>query len=112
MKVVSLPKLKALSVFLALVLTFSSSRLSHSGAAKRKKSATRTVKKSAKSRSKSGRTVARRGGSKSKLKAGRSRRGRRLNARGRSRRSRWQTVASSLHSSGVHKFRPNPGLSP
>ena len=103
MKVVSLPKLKALSVFLALALTFSVISVEPAnGAAKRK--ATRSVKKSSKSKSKSGRSV-RRGSRSSKLRASRSRRGGRLTARGRSRRSRWRRqVASSGRSSGVHKF--------
>ena len=103
MKVVSLPKLKALSIFLALALTFSVISVEPAnGAAKRK--TTRAVKKSSRSKSKSGRAVAR-GSRSSKLRASKSRRGRRLTARGRSRRSRWRRqVASSGHSSGVHKF--------
>ena len=109
MKVVSLPKLKALSTFLALVLTFSLISVEPAnGNPKRKKAATRTLKKGAKAKSKSrsGRTVARRGGSRSaNLKASRSKRGRRLNARGRGRRGRWRRqVAASVHGVGVHNF--------
>lgn len=108
MKVVSLPRLKALSVFLALVLTFSLLSVEPAdGAAKRKKPATRSVKKSskAKTRSRSGRQVARRGGSRSKkATASRGRRGRRLNARGRGRRGRWRSQVASAHSAGVHNY--------
>jgi D-alanyl-D-alanine carboxypeptidase/D-alanyl-D-alanine-endopeptidase (penicillin-binding protein 4) len=109
MKVVSLPKLKALSTFLALILTFSLATVEPaSGNPKTKKSTSRTLKKGAKgkSKSRSGRTVARRGGSRpAKLKASRSRRGGRLNARGRGRRGRWRRqVASSVHGVGVHNF--------
>ena len=107
MKVVSLPRLKALSAFLTLALVFSLISVEPAeGAAKRKRSSSRSVKKIAKSKSRSGRTVARRGGSRSKkVTAGRSRRGGRLYARGRGRRSRWRRqVASSSHSAGVSKF--------
>jgi len=108
MKVVSLPRLKALSIFLALVLTFSLISVEPAnGNPKRKKAATRTLKKGAKAKSKSrsGRAVARRGSRSAKLKASKSRRGRRLNARGRSRRGRWRRqVAASVHGVGVHNF--------
>ena len=107
MKVVSFPRLKALSAFLTLALIFSLISVEPAeGAAKRKRSSARSVKTSAKSKSRSGRSVARRAGSRSKrATAGRSRSGRRLYARGRGRRSRWRRqVASSSHSTGVHKF--------
>ncbi|HZM89878.1 MAG TPA: D-alanyl-D-alanine carboxypeptidase [Blastocatellia bacterium] len=105
MKVESLPKLKALSLFLALALTLSVIAVEPANGAPKRKTSARTVKKSAKSRSKSGRTVARRGSRSSKLKAGRSRRGSKLYARGRGRRSRWRRqVATSSHSAGVHNF--------
>ncbi len=109
MKVVSLPKLKALSTFLALVLTFSLICVEPAnGNPKRKKATSRTQKKGAKAKSKlrSGRAVARRSGSRSaKLRASRSRRGGRLYARGRGRRGRWRRqVAASVHGVGVHNF--------
>lgn len=110
MKVVSLPKLKALSTFLALVLTFSLVSVEPAnGNPKAKKAAGRTVKKGAKgkSKSRSGRTVARRGGSRSaRLSTRNSKRGGRLNARGRGRRGRWrrQVASSSVHGVGVHNF--------
>ena len=107
MKVVSLPRLKALSIFLALVLTFSLLSVEPAdGAAKRKKPATRSVKKGAKAKSKSRSRgpVARRGSRSKKVTASRGRRGRRLTARGRSRRGRWRRQVASAHSSGVHKF--------
>lgn len=104
MKVVSLPRLKTLSVFLALVLTLSLAYVeSANGTAKRKAPATRTVKKRAKAKSKSKRTVARRGNSRSKVRASKSRRGKRLNARRRGRRGRRQ-VAATAHGTGVHNF--------
>jgi D-alanyl-D-alanine carboxypeptidase len=109
MKVVSLPRLKALSALLALILTFSLVTVEPTLAnPKTKKATSRTVKKGAKgkSKSRSRRTVARRGGSRSaKLKASRSKRGRRLYARGRGRRGRWRRqVAASVHGVGVHNF--------
>ena len=108
MKVVSLPKLKALSIFLALILTFSLATVEPaSGNPKTKKASSRTVKKGSKAKSKSrGRTVARRGGSRSaRLKASRTRRGKRVYARGRGRRSRWRRqVATGSHGVGVHNF--------
>lgn len=105
MKVVSLPKLKALSIFLALALTFSLISVEPANGAVKRKKTTRSVKKSSKSKSRSGKSVARGRTRSSKLRASRSRRGKRLTARGRSRRSRWRRqVASSGHSAGVHKF--------
>jgi D-alanyl-D-alanine carboxypeptidase/D-alanyl-D-alanine-endopeptidase (penicillin-binding protein 4) len=111
MTVVSLPRLKALSTFLALALAFSLATVEPtSGNPKGKKAAARSVRKGAKgkAKSRSGRTVARRGGSRSaKLNARNSKRGGRLYARGRSRRgrSRWRRqVATSVHGVGVHNF--------
>ncbi len=110
MKVVSLPRLKALSTFLALILAFSLATVEPGrGNPKTKKASSKKVakgKSKAKSKAKSGRTVARRGGSRSaKAKASKSKRGKRVNARGRSRRGRWRTqVAASVHGVGVHNF--------
>ncbi|HSE35824.1 MAG TPA: D-alanyl-D-alanine carboxypeptidase, partial [Blastocatellia bacterium] len=106
MKVVSLPRLKTLSVFLALVLTLSIASVeSASGTAKRKPAATRTAKKGAKAKSRSSRTVARRSSSRSKVRSSRSRRGRGLTARRRGRRGRSRrVVAASAHGTGVHNF--------
>src|SRR5712691_582140 len=110
MIVVSLPRLKALSTFLALTLTFSLATVEPiNGTPKGKKAAARSVRKGskAKSTSRSGRTVASRRGSRSgKLNARNSNRGGRLYARGRRGRSRWhrQVVTASVHGMGVHNF--------
>jgi D-alanyl-D-alanine carboxypeptidase len=123
MKVVSLPRLKALSIVLTLILTFSVAVVAPAGGnpntkkASSKKSSSRTAKKGAKGKSKaksakgksakakSGRTVARRGGSRSaKVSASRNRRGKKVTARGRGRRSRWRTQPASAHGVGVHNF--------
>jgi D-alanyl-D-alanine carboxypeptidase/D-alanyl-D-alanine-endopeptidase (penicillin-binding protein 4) len=109
MKFVSLPRLKALSTFLAITLTFSLISVEPAnGNPKRKSGSARSVKKGAKSKSssRSGRTASRRGGSRStKVTAGKSGRGRRLNARGRSRRGKWRRqVTASVHGVGVHNF--------
>jgi D-alanyl-D-alanine carboxypeptidase/D-alanyl-D-alanine-endopeptidase (penicillin-binding protein 4) len=108
MMVVSLPRLKALSTFLALVLIFSVVTVEPINAApKSKKTSSRSGAKraKAKSKSRSGKAVARRGGRRSaKLKGRGSRRGGRLNARGRGR-ARWRSrVATSSHGAGVHNF--------
>ena len=112
MIVVSLPRLKALSTFLALTLTFALATVEPiNGNPKGKKAAARSVRKSSKSKSasRSGRTVASRRGSRSaKLSARNSRRDGRLYARssGRRGRSRWrrQVVTASVHGMGVHNF--------
>ena len=112
MIVVSLPRLKALSTFLALTLTFALATVEPTnGNPKGKKAAARSVRKGskAKSTSRSGRTVASRRGSRSaKLSARNSKRGGRLYARGSGRRgrSRWrrQVVTASVHGMGVHNF--------
>jgi D-alanyl-D-alanine carboxypeptidase len=108
MKVVSLPRLKALSTFLAITLIFSLMSVEPAnGSPKRKSGSARSVKKSSKSKSssRSGRTASRRGNSRSKVTAGKYGRGRRLNARGRARRGRWRRqVATSVHGVGVHNF--------
>ena len=108
MTLVSFPRLKALSVFLTFVLTFSLAAVEPTNATpKSKRPSVRS--KGAKSKSRSSRTVARRGGSRStKLGRGRgSNRGDRLYARGRGRRgrSRWRRqVATSAHTAGVHNY--------
>src|SRR5512143_2131083 len=120
MMVVSLARLKALSTFLALVLTFSVITVEPVNAApKSKKASSRSGSKraKAKSNSRSGRAVARRGGPRSaKLKARGSRRGGRINARGRGRgrgRGRWRSqVATSSHGTGVHDFRTQSWTQP
>src|SRR6266404_4262547 len=112
MIVVSLPRLKALSTFLALTLAFSLATVEPiNGNPKGKKAAARSVRKGskAKSTSRSGRTVASRRESRSaKLSARNSKRGGRLYARGSGRRgrSRWrrQVVTASVHGMGVHNF--------
>ena len=108
MKVVSLPRLKALSTFLAISLIFSLMSVEPAnGSPKRKSGSARSVKKSSKSKSssRSGRTASRRGNSRSKVTAGKYGRGRRLNARGRARRGKWRRqVATSVHGVGVHNF--------
>jgi D-alanyl-D-alanine carboxypeptidase/D-alanyl-D-alanine-endopeptidase (penicillin-binding protein 4) len=108
MKVVSLPRLKALSTFLAITLIFSLMSVEPAnGSPKRKSGSARSVKKSSKSKSssRSGRTASRRGNSRSKVTAGKYGRGRRLNARGRARRGKWRRqVATSVHGVGVHNF--------
>jgi D-alanyl-D-alanine carboxypeptidase len=122
MTVVSLPRLKVLSTFLALILTLSLVSVEPiNGSPKSKKSSARSARKSVKgkSRSPSARAKARRGGSRSARVSSRSsKRGGRLYARGRGRRgrSRWRAqAATSSHSRGVHNFlsqswtQPTPG---
>src|SRR6266851_1910645 len=111
MTVVSLPKLKVLSTFLALILTFSLVSVEPiNGSPKARKASTRSARKSAKgkSRSLSARARSRRGGSRSERLSSRySRRGGRLYARGRGRRgrSRWRAqVSTSSHGGGVHNY--------
>lgn len=111
MTVVSLPRLKVLSTFLALILTFSLVSVEPiNGSPKARKVSARSARKSAKgkSRSLSARAKSRRGGSRSARSSSRSsKRGGRLYARGRGRRgrSRWRVqVATSSHSRGVYNF--------
>ena len=108
MIVVSLPRLKALSTLVALMLTFSLVSVEPINASpKTKKAAVRSSKGTkAKSKARSGRTAAR-GSRSSKLRASSSKRGRQLYARsqGRRGRSRWRRqVATSSHGVGVHNF--------
>ena len=113
MTAVSLPRLKVLSTFLALILTFSLVSVEPiNGTPKAKKVSARSARKSArgKSRSLSARAKSRRGGSRSaRLSSRSSKRGGRLYARGRGRgrrgRSRWRVqVATSSHGRGVHNY--------
>lgn len=107
MTIVSLPRVKVLSIFIALLLTFSVVLVEPTqGSPKAKKSSARSAK--GKSRSVSARTSSRRGGSRSaRLSSRSSKKGGRLYARGRGRkgRSRWRAqAATSSHTRGVHNF--------
>jgi D-alanyl-D-alanine carboxypeptidase len=117
MTAVRLPKFKAISLLIALTLTFSLASASPAGrGSKSRKPSARSSKKSVKSKANArGSKVNARGRSSrsNKLNARASRRGakgRNLSARGRGRnhRSRWRSqVASSApshHSTGVHNF--------
>ena len=110
MRVLSLPRFKALSVSVALFLTLSLvSVVPANGSPKAKKASARSARKSVKAKSKSvsARTKSRRGGSRAARVSRSSKRGGRFNARGRGRRgrSRWRAqVATSSHSRGVHNF--------
>ncbi|MFY9557265.1 MAG: D-alanyl-D-alanine carboxypeptidase [Blastocatellia bacterium] len=111
MMVLSLPRLKTLSIFIAFALTFSLVCVEPTNASpKAKKAVARSAKQSAKRKtsSRSTRASARRGGSRrAKLSSRKPRKGGRYLARGRGRRGklRWRRqVASSAHTAGVHKY--------
>ena len=112
----SLLKLRTLSLFIALVLTFSLASIDAGASPKAKKSPPRAKGraakgKAAKGKSKNGsRASARRGNSRSRSIGSRgSRRGGRLYARGRGRRSRWrrQVASAGSHGVGVHNYLSN-----
>ena len=112
----SLLKLRTLSLFVALVLTFSLASIDAGASPKAKKSASRAKGKAAKGKAakakskKSSRASARRGNSRSRSIGSRgSRRGGRLYARGRGRRSRWrrQVASAGTHGVGVHNYLSN-----
>lgn len=111
MTIVSHPRLKLLSTFLALILTFSLVFVEPiNGSPKAKKASARSARKSAKGKSQSlsAQAKSRRGGSReARLSSRSSKRGGRIYARGRGRRgrSRWRAqVATSSHTRGVHNF--------
>src|SRR6185503_4059071 len=108
-------KLRTLSLFIALILTFSLASIDAGASPKARKSASRSKGKAAKGKSKSksnSRASARRGNSRSRSIGSRgSRRGGRLYARGRGRgrRSRWrrQVASAGSHGVGVHNYLSN-----
>lgn len=109
----SLLKLRTLSLFVALVLTFSLASIEAGASPKAKKSASRAKGKAAKGKAAKGksknnsRASARRGNSRSRSMSSRgSKRGGRLYARGRGRRSRWrrQVASAGTHGVGVHNY--------
>src|SRR6185295_4642414 len=112
----SLLKLRTLSLFIALVLTFSLASIGADASPKAKKSSSRAKVKAAKGKAAKGksknssRASARRGNSRSRSIGSRgSRRGGRLYARGRGRRSRWrrQVASAGTHGVGVHNYLSN-----
>ena len=112
----SLLKLRTLSLFIALVLTFSLASIGTDASPKAKKSSSRAKVKAAKGKAAKGksknstRASARRGNSRSRSIGSRgSRRGGRLYARGRGRRSRWrrQVASAGTHGVGVHNYLSN-----
>jgi D-alanyl-D-alanine carboxypeptidase/D-alanyl-D-alanine-endopeptidase (penicillin-binding protein 4) len=118
----SLLKLRTLSLFVALILTFSLASIDAGASPKAKKSSSRAKGKVAKGKvakgkvakgksKKTSRTSARRGSSRSRsLSARGSKKRGRLYARGRGRgrRSRWRKqVATSTHGVGVHNYLTN-----
>ncbi|HXF39721.1 MAG TPA: hypothetical protein VN687_08410, partial [Blastocatellia bacterium] len=109
-------KLRTLSLFIALVLTFSLASIDAGASPKAKKSSSRAKGKAAKGKAAKGksknssRASARRGNSRSRSIGSRgSRRGGRLYARGRGRRSRWrrQVASAGTHGVGVHNYLSN-----
>src|SRR6185295_1618756 len=113
----SLLKLRTLSLFIALVLTFSLASIDAGASPKAKKSPPRAKGRAAKGKAAKGksknssRASARRGNSRSRSIGSRgSRRGGRLYARGRGRRSRWRRQVASAGSHGgvgVHNYLSN-----
>ena len=112
----SLLKLRTLSLFIALVLTFSLASIDAGASPKAKKSPPRAKGRAAKGKAAKGksknssRASARRGNSRSRSIGSRgSRRGGRLYARGRGRRSRWrrQVASAGTHGVGVHNYLSN-----
>src|SRR6185295_10390561 len=112
----SLLKLRTLSLFIALVLTLSLASMDAGASPKAKKSSSRAKGKAAKGKAAKGksknssRASARRGNSRSRSIGSRgSRRGGRLYARGRGRRSRWrrQVASAGTHGVGVHNYLSN-----
>jgi D-alanyl-D-alanine carboxypeptidase len=109
MTVVSLARVKALSAFLAIVLTFSVATIDSANAAPKTKGKKSTVSARSKSKSRSGKTAARSSRSRSSKVSARNSKGKgKYYARGRSRRggrSRWRSqVATSSHTVGVHNY--------
>src|SRR6185503_12513358 len=112
----SLLKLRTLSLFIALVLTFSLASIDAGASPKAKKSSSRAKGEAAKGKAAKGksknnsRASARRGNSRSRSIGSRgSRRGGRFYARSRGRRSRWrrQVASAGTHGVGVHNYLSN-----
>jgi D-Ala-D-Ala carboxypeptidase 3 (S13) family len=109
MTVVSLARVKALSAFLAFVLTLSVATIDSANAAPKSKAKKSSASARSKSNSRSGKTAARSSRSRSSKVSARNSRGKgKYYARGRGRRggrSRWRSqVATSSHTVGVHNY--------
>src|SRR5215471_4307500 len=112
MTAVSLARVKALSAFLAIVLTFSVATIDSANAAPKAKGKKSSASARSKSQSRSGKTAARSGKSRSKATARNSKgtkgKGKYYASRGRGRRggrSKWRSqVATSSHTVGVHNY--------
>ena len=109
MMAVSLARVKALSAFLAIVLTFSVATIDSANAAPKSKGKKSSASARSKSKSRSGKTTARSSKSRSSKVSARNSKGKgKYYARGRGRRggrSRWRSqVATSSHTVGVHNY--------
>jgi len=112
MTAVSPARVKALSAFLAIVLTFSVATIDSANAAPKAKGKKSSASARSKSQSRSGKTAARSGKSRSKATARNSKgtkgKGKYYASRGRGRRggrSKWRSqVATSSHTVGVHNY--------
>ena len=107
MTVVSLARVKALSAFLAIALTFSVATIDSANAASKSKGKKGSASARSKSKSRSGKTAARSSRSRSSKVSARNSKGKgKYYARGRGRRGgRWRSqVATSSHTVGVHNY--------
>src|SRR5215813_7409873 len=113
MTAVSLARVKALSAFLAIVLTFSVATIDSANAAPKAKGKKSSASARSKSQSRSGKTAARSGKSRSSKATARNSKGTKgkgkyYASRGRGRRggrSKWRSqVATSSHTVGVHNY--------
>src|SRR5215510_8693087 len=109
MTVVSLARVKALSAFLAIVLTFSVATIESAHGEPKSKGKKSSASAGSKSKSRSGRTATRSSRSRSSKVSARNSKGKgKYYARGRGRRggrSKWRSqVATSSHTVGVHNY--------